>query len=75
MGQHAGKGRGDDLVGLGGDGDGGGDADEEQQRRHQKAAAHAEHAREDSDNPAQPEQQEGVNRNLGYGEVNLHGNS
>ena len=72
MRQEARKGRGDNLVGLGGHGNRRRDADEEQQRRHQKAAAHAEHARQDAHHAAQPEEQEGVYRNFGYRQVYLH---
>ena len=73
MRQDAGKRRGDDLVGFGRHGDRGRDADEEQQRRHQKAAADAEHAGQDTDKPAQSQEEERVDRNLGNGQVDLHG--
>ncbi len=42
-------------------------------RRDQEAAADAEHARQKAHDPAQPEKEEGVDRNLGDGEVKLHG--
>ena len=72
MGEDAGHRGGDDLVRLGADGDRRRHADENQRGRHEKAAAHPEQAGQKTDQPAQPKQQEGVERNLGDREVNLH---
>ena len=72
MRQDTGKGRGNDLVGFGCDGDGWRDADEKQQRRHQEPAAHTEHAGQDTDHPAQPQKQKGIDGDFGDRKVNLH---
>ena len=73
MGQDAGEGGGDNLVGFSGDSDRWWDADEEQKRCHQKAAANAKHTRQNADHAAQPKEQEGIYRNLGNRKVDLHG--
>ena len=61
-----------DSSGQGCHGDGGRDADEEQKRRHQEAATNAEHTRQDTDQPAQPQQKEGVDGYLGDRKVYQH---
>ena len=43
------------------------------QRRHQEAAADPEHAGQETDRPAEPEQQEQIDRHLGDGKVDVHG--
>jgi len=73
MGEHAGKGRGDNLVRFGRYGHRGRDADEEEQRRHQEPAADAEHARQNPHKSAKAQQQKGIHRYFGNGEVDLHG--
>ena len=72
MRQRAGEGRGDDLVGAGGDGDRRRDVVEDQQRRDQEAAADAEHARQEADRRAHGEQHEDVDGHFGDREIDAH---
>ena len=71
--EHARNRGGHHLIGPRGHRHGRGDADEEEERCDQEAAAHAEHARQEAHDPAQPQNEEGVDRNLGDGKVKLHG--
>ncbi len=70
--KHPRKGGGDNLVGFCGHSHRGGNADKEQKRRHQKAATNPEHPRQNAHNPAQPQKDKGVDRNLGDGQVYHH---
>ena len=70
--KYAGEGRGDDLVRLGRHGDGGWNADEEQKRRHQETAADPEHARQDANHAAKPQQKEGVDRDFSDRKIDVH---
>ena len=69
--QHAGNRRGHHLIGPGRHRNPGRNADEQQEGRDQKPAAHTEHARQKAHDSANPEKQEGVDRDLGDGEVQL----
>ncbi len=60
VGVGAGGGGRHDLVGIRGRGHRGRDARHDQQRRHEKAAAHAEEAREETHRPSQAEEQQDV---------------
>ena len=72
MGERAREGRGDDLVGAGGDRDRRRDVVEDQQRRDQEAAADAEHARQEPDRRPHGEQDEEIDRHLGDREIDAH---
>jgi len=72
MRERTGKRGSDDLVGTGGDRDGWRNIVENQQRRYQEATANPEHSGQKSDRRTHAENDEGVNRNLGDGQVDRH---
>lgn len=55
-----------------GDRDRGRDADEDQERRHQKTAADAEHAGNETNRRAHRQDEENIDRNVGDREIQLH---
>ena len=61
------------MSGDGGDRDGGRDTHEDEERRHQKAAADAEHPRDESDGEPHRKNEEHVDRQFGDGKIDLHG--
>jgi hypothetical protein len=73
IGQRAGERRRRDMARNARHRDRGSDADEDQERGHQKAAADAEHAGDESDREPHDQDQEHIDGYFGDREVDLHG--